>query len=233
MLIIKDLFLKKRTIILNNVHVTCPTGRITLLLGRSGAGKSSLLRTIAQLERYDGQICYNNQDIKRLTRQQRAQTIGFIAQNFPLFPHLSVLENCMHPLHIAVKESKRQAEIEAKILLAQLGMEAFYTAYPATLSGGQRQRVAIAQALTLRPQFLLFDEPTSALDPENVEKFRGLLLSFVQEGKGVVIATQDMSFASSLLDCAYFLEDGSIVERYDSLTDNESKRISELLCIRK
>jgi ABC-type polar amino acid transport system ATPase subunit len=210
MLKIKKLALRQ---ILNDISLEVPRERITLLLGKSGSGKTSLLRCIAQLEKeYTGDILYDNQPLSSLAAQARCQVIGFVPQFFALFPHMSILDNCAKSLQL-LGESKEPAYEKVRITLESLDMGKFADRKPHQLSGGQQQRAVIARALVLNPAFLLFDEPTSALDPENTKLFIEILRSF--KGKGILIATQDMTFAEQVLDRAYFLENGCLIEEYD------------------
>jgi polar amino acid transport system ATP-binding protein len=218
MLTVKNLSLQKglrKQFILRNIFVELSQGSITLLLGKSGAGKSSLLRCIAQLEpHYDGDVYYQGFPIKDMLPKQRARFLSFIAQSYVLFPHKTVLENCTEPLRIVLGEQMAAAKEKALKILAMLGMDAYAKAYPHELSGGQKQRVAISRALSLGPEMLLLDEPTSALDPHNTKFLIEILYNLRNQGKGIVISTQDMGFASQILQRAYLLEDGAIVDFY-------------------
>lgn len=216
MLSIKNLSLKKnKKPILNRISLDFPTNRITFLLGKSGSGKTTLLRCLAELEQgYEGEISWNQ---KPLQFQKRSQIVGFVPQGFALFPHMNVLENCSRPLIHLFSERKTTAEFQACKILQSLEMEPFLSAYPFELSGGQQQRVAIARALLLNPHCILLDEPTSALDPESTELLIALLVKLRQEGRGLVISSQDMQFAKTLLDRAVFLEKGEVVEEYEPL----------------
>ena len=217
MLSIKNLSLSKKQPILNSVSLALPMGRISLLLGKSGSGKTSVLRCIAQIERdYEGEISEQQQPLRSLTSRARAQLIGFVPQSFALFPHMNALENCSRPLMHLLSQPRKEAERAARERLHSLEMESFASAYPFELSGGQQQRVAIARALLLTPRFLLLDEPTSALDPESAERLIRILFKLRQEGRGVVISSQDMPFSKQVLDRAIFLENGNAVEEYDS-----------------
>lgn len=219
MLTAKNLFLKKGSnIILDDISAEFPKASITLLLGKSGAGKSSLLKCLAQLEKgYQGTICYDDALLNRETPSRRARLLSFIAQSYALFPHMTALDNCAQPFQLLFNETRDFARHKAKETLGQLGMEKYGDSYPQQLSGGQQQRVAIARALALDPEMLLFDEPTSALDPQNAHVFAQILKRLCIQGKGIVIATQDMSFASQLLERAYFLESGKIVHSSTSM----------------
>ncbi len=193
MLKVKNLTLRKKKTILNNLSLEAPPSTITLLLGKSGSGKTSLLRCIAGLESYEGEIT--------------SPTVTYVSQAYTLFPHMTVRENCEQPLRL----NNVTASIES--ILAALDMLPYLNAKPSELSGGQQQRIALARAFLLDTPYILLDEPTSALDPENTERLISLLKS---TKKGIIISTQDMAFASSLLERAYFLEDGTITEFYDS-----------------
>jgi ABC-type polar amino acid transport system ATPase subunit len=214
MLKIKDLFLvKKRAQILSRIHCEIPSKKITLLLGESGSGKSSLLRCIAQLEsNYEGDISYQGQFIKNLSPRERGSLIGFVAQNYALFPHLDALGNCTQPLIKNLGVSKRQALERAMEMFFSLGIEKLGSAYPHELSGGQQQRVAIARAAVLSPLFLILDEPTSALDPENTNRVIEILLKLTSRGVGLIIASQDIAFAYKVFDIILFLEGGILRE---------------------
>src|SRR5271156_2526260 len=178
MLKIKDLSLvKKGAPILSRIHCEIPSKKITLLLGESGSGKSSLLRCIAQLEsNYEGEISYQGQLIKNLSPWERGRLIGFVSQNYALFPHMDALGNCTQPLIKNLGVSKKEALERAMEKFFSLGIEKLGSAYPHELSGGQQQRVAIARAAVLSPLLLILDEPTSALDPENTNRLIEILL---------------------------------------------------------
>jgi ABC-type polar amino acid transport system ATPase subunit len=202
MLEVKSLSLSKNgTPILRNLTATFLAGHCTLLLGKSGSGKTSLLRCLAQLETtLEGSI------------DQNGQTVGFVPQAFALFPHLNLLDNCSLPLRLVLNKNRQEAQDEAIKLLTKLGMELYLRSRPHQLSGGQQQRAALARALLLRPDFLLLDEPTSALDPENRTLVIELIDQLISQGKGVVVSTQDMEFARKVIDRAFFLETGEIIE---------------------
>jgi ABC-type polar amino acid transport system ATPase subunit len=210
MLKVKKLSLEN---ILQEISLEIPEKRITLLLGKSGSGKTTLLRCIAHLEKeYTGEIEYKEQKLSSLSSQERCKVLGFVPQSFALFPHMTILDNCAQPLRLQ-GITKETAYEKALIMLDSLDMGKFANRKPHELSGGQQQRAAIARALVLDPTYLLFDEPTSALDPENTELFIELLQGF--QGKGILIASQDMAFASKILDRAFFMENGSLIEHYD------------------
>lgn len=206
---------KSRGKILQDISFEIPLQRISLLLGKSGSGKTSLLRCIAQLEKgYQGDIIYLDQSLKDLSPQERCRVMGFVPQSYALFPHMTVLENCTQPLKL-LGEPKETALQKAQQILESLDIGLLANRRPHELSGGQQQRVAIARALVLSPSFLLLDEPTSALDPENTDRLIRILEQLQIEGKGIIIATHDQAFAEKILDRAIFLEQGSLLERYD------------------
>ncbi|MFA6916119.1 MAG: ATP-binding cassette domain-containing protein [Parachlamydiales bacterium] len=220
MLTLKNISLFKgrnREQILDSITVEMKRGSITLLLGKSGSGKTSLLRCIAQLENsYEGEISYDGQALNSLDSKSRARIVNYIAQSYPLFPHMTALQNCVKPLELIKGFSRRDAEEKAMQVLDSLGMGNYANSYPHNLSGGQKQRIAISCALALDSDIFLFDEPTSALDPQNTELLSHLIQNLRKEGKCIVISTQDMSFASQLLDKAYLLENGRMVDSYPS-----------------
>ena len=214
MLKIKDVSLvKKSAKILSRITHEIPRNKITLLLGESGSGKSSLLRCMAQLEsNYEGEISYQGQCIKNLPPKERGRLIGFVSQNYALFPHMDALGNCTQPQVLNRGVSKRLAIERAREMFFSLGIEKLSSAYPHELSGGQQQRVAIARAALLSPLFLLLDEPTSALDPENTNRLIEILMRLGSRGVGLVIASQDIGFASKVFDTILFLEGGALRE---------------------
>lgn len=216
MLKIKKVSLEKsRGKILHAISLEVPQKRITLLLGKSGSGKTSLLRCMAQLEKgYEGEILHGDRNLSAMAPKERCRILGFVPQSFALFPHMNVRDNCAQPLWLS-GEAKEIAYKKAEEALCSLDMEKYADRRPQELSGGQQQRAAIARALVLNPSFLLFDEPTSALDPENTDLFIKILEQLQQAGKGLIIASQDMAFAAKILDRAFFLEEGVLCEEHD------------------
>ncbi len=206
--------------ILNQISLTINSQSITTLIGKSGAGKTTLLRSIAGLEGIkQGEILINNKNILNLSVQERAQMIGFVFQDFNLFPHMTVLENCMQPLMVIKKLSKKNALQQALASLNHFDMTAYQTSYPTQLSGGQKQRVAIARALTLGPKILLLDEPSSALDPENTSILIKLLKSLCNEGITIVLASQDMAFIKNIQADVILVANGN-TNRTEALINN-------------
>ncbi len=201
--------------LLKEISLEIPTAKITLFLGKSGSGKTSVLRCLSHIEKkYQGKILYRGQPISTLSPKERCQLIGFVPQSYALFPFMTVLENCAHPLRTILGLSKQDAYKKVEEKIWSLGMENLISFYPHELSGGQQQRTSILRALLLNPDFLLLDEPTSALDPENTNLLIQILQRLRQEGKGIVISSQDMLFAQKICEHVYFLEQGKVVESY-------------------
>ena len=190
-------------------------GEVVVVCGPSGSGKSTLIRTVNRLEPIQqGKIEVNGQDIyssKTHLDTLRSQ-IGFVFQQFNLFPHLSVLDNLMlAPLQL--KRARRaEARDRALQLLERVGLSHKADAYPAQLSGGQQQRVAIARALAMNPPVMLFDEPTSALDPEMVGEVLQVMKGLAKDGMTMVCVTHEMGFAREVADTVWFMDAGRIVE---------------------
>lgn len=207
---------KKKTPILKQVSFDLRKGRMTTFMGQSGAGKTTLLRCIANLvNQYEGTITHQGEDLKNLNKLQRASTIGFVFQQFHLFPHLSVLKNCTYALTESFGFQAKEADERAIEILASLKMEQFMEAFPSQLSGGQQQRAAIARALVLRPQVLLLDEPTSALDPHSKNDLEAILLTLKEKGITIALSSHDMPFIRKMIDYVYFIHQGEIVEEWD------------------
>ena len=211
---------KASSVVLRNVSFEIRKGRITTFMGQSGAGKTTLLKCIANLNSaYDGIIVCNDDDITKFTALQRATTIGFVLQQFHLFPHLSVLKNCTYALVNTMKIEETAAVNMALDTLTALNMQRFIHAFPSQLSGGQQQRVAIARALVLQPKVLLLDEPTSALDPESKKDLESLLLELNAKGITIALSSHDMPFIRKIMDYVYFMEQGELVEEWDQKTE--------------
>jgi len=190
-------------------------GEVVVVCGPSGSGKSTLIRTVNRLEPIQkGVIEVNGQDIygPKVHLDQLRSHIGFVFQQFNLFPHLSVVENLMlAPLQL--KRARRpEARERAMQLLERVGLSHKAEAYPAQLSGGQQQRVAIARALAMNPPVMLFDEPTSALDPEMVGEVLQVMKGLAKDGMTMVCVTHEMGFAREVADRVWFMDAGRIVE---------------------
>jgi polar amino acid transport system ATP-binding protein len=204
---------------LNDVSFTIDEGRITLFLGKSGSGKTSLLKCISNIiSEFTGRLFYQDRLIKNMSPKERASHLGFVSQSFDLFPHMTVLKNCTHPQIHVLGKSMDDAIANAKAKLISLGIGEYIDRYPYELSGGQKQRVSIARALCMDSKLLLLDEPTSALDPESSKQLVVIIKSLIEEGVTIALSTHDMTFAKNLLDRIYFMRDGHIVEYFDAKT---------------
>lgn len=207
-----------RTVV-NNASFEIPKGRITAFIGHSGAGKTSLLRCCAHLTTtYTGSLLLQNRPLASYTNAERVHSVGFVFQQFNLFPHLTVLENCAAPLRYEGTRTATDIEAEALARLSLVGMQEYALRYPHQLSGGQQQRVAIARALMLKPTVLLFDEPTSALDPASTMMLAGILKELITQNITIAYASHDMQFIAATRDRVYLMEHGAIVEAFDAVS---------------
>jgi polar amino acid transport system ATP-binding protein len=201
--------------VLNNIDLHVKQGEVVVICGPSGSGKSTLIRTINQLEpinegslTVDGMdLCSKKTDLNRL----RAE-VGFVFQQFNLYPHLSVLHNItLAPTKIR-NTPKKEAEEQAMVLLERVGLAVKRDAYPTQLSGGQQQRVAIARALAMKPRIMLFDEPTSALDPEMIGEVLAVMQDLAKSGMTMIVVTHEMGFAREVADRVVFMDHGVVLE---------------------
>jgi polar amino acid transport system ATP-binding protein len=198
------------------VTETISRGEVVVVCGPSGSGKSTLIRTINRLEPIQsGRILVDGQDIhgRALDLNRHRAGIGFVFQQFNLFPHLSVLENCTLAPQRLRGLSRPAARELAAALLDRVGLAHKARAYPSELSGGQQQRVAIARALAMEPPVMLFDEPTSALDPEMVGEVLQVMRSLARDGMTMVCVTHEMGFAREVADRVLFMDQGRILEQ--------------------
>lgn len=201
--------------VLQDINLTIAKGEVVVVCGPSGSGKSTLIRTINRLEAIDsGDILVNGHSVYDRSRQlnQLRQQIGFVFQQFNLYPHLTALQNVTLAPRRLAGLSQSQADAEAMVLLEQVGLSDKAQHYPAQLSGGQQQRVAIARALALKPQILLFDEPTSALDPEMIGEVLAVMKSLAHHGITMMVVTHEMGFAREVSDRVVFIDHGQILE---------------------
>ncbi|WGD57109.1 arginine ABC transporter ATP-binding protein ArtR [Bacillus subtilis] len=201
--------------VLKNISTTIAEGEVVAVIGPSGSGKSTFLRCLNLLEKPNGgTITIKDTEItkpKTNTLKVR-ENIGMVFQHFHLFPHKTVLENIMYAPVNVKKESKQAAQEKAEDLLRKVGLFEKRNDYPNRLSGGQKQRIAIARALAMNPDIMLFDEPTSALDPEMVKEVLQVMKELVETGMTMVIVTHEMGFAKEVADRVLFMDQGMIVE---------------------
>ncbi|KQV65207.1 amino acid ABC transporter ATP-binding protein [Rhizobium sp. Root1220] len=200
---------------LHDINMTVRSGERIVLCGPSGSGKSTLIRCINHLETYQkGEIRVGGIVLGDRPKAIDAirREVGMVFQQFNLFPHLTVLQNCMLAPVRATGISKSEAEDRARGLLERVKISEQASKYPAQLSGGQQQRVAIARALCMQPKVMLFDEPTSALDPEMVKEVLDTMISLADDGMTMICVTHEMGFARQVADRVIFMASGAIVE---------------------
>ncbi|MBR0228128.1 MAG: amino acid ABC transporter ATP-binding protein [Clostridia bacterium] len=205
--------------VLKGISLEVHKGEVVAIIGRSGSGKSTLMRCVNNLEKADGgTILVDDQPLVKdgvyaPVKDQRTICLkmGYVFQNFNLFPHMSVLKNLTEAQCCVLKRPKAEAEKYARQLLKKVGLEEKEAAYPCQLSGGQQQRVAIARALAMDPELLCFDEPTSALDPLLTQEVLGVIRGLAKEKRTMVVVTHEMNFAREVADRVVFMEDGVIV----------------------
>ncbi len=210
--------------VLRGASITVWPGETICILGRSGSGKSTFLRSLNFLEEpTDGRVEIDGVTVdadpfrvagdgrQALIREARLRA-GMVFQEFNLFPHLSVIENCIEaPVHVK-RMDRKEAEAIAEKYLEKVGLSEKRDEYPSRLSGGQRQRVAIARALTMQPKVLLFDEPTSALDPTLVGEVLKVMADLAHEGRTMIVVTHEMDFAHEAADRVYYMDQGEFAE---------------------
>ena len=190
-----------------------------VICGPSGSGKSTLIRCINRLEEHqDGQIIVDGKEISENTKdiEKIRAEVGMVFQQFNLFPHLSILDNCtLAPIWVK-KMPKKEAEELALKHLERVQILDQAQKYPGQLSGGQQQRVAIARALCMEPKIMLFDEPTSALDPEMIKEVLDVMVNLAKQGMTMIVVTHEMGFAKEVADQMIFMDEGMIVEKADT-----------------
>ena len=234
--------------VLKGVDLAVRKGEVVVIIGPSGGGKSTFLRTINYLDRPDsGEIRINGAVMGApqpgsgratlsdagLSRQRRQ--VGMVFQQFNLFSHMTALENVMCGPVQVLRTARAEALADAKRLLARVGLANKEASYPAQLSGGQQQRVAIARALAMHPAVMLFDEPTSALDPEMVAEVLQVMLDLSVQGMTMVVVTHEIQFARKAADRILFMEEGRIIEEgrpqdmVDSPRHERTKRFLNLV----
>lgn len=201
--------------VIKGIDLEIDKGDILVIIGPSGSGKSTVLRCMNLLEEpTSGQIIFEGKDILKNLRtiDKTREKIGMVFQNFNLFPNKTILDNItLAPMKVKGK-TREEAEKKAKELLERVGLLDKVDAYPVQLSGGQQQRIAIARALAMEPDMMLFDEPTSALDPEMVKEVLDVIKELAHEGMTMAIVTHEMGFAKEVADRVIFVDGGKIVE---------------------
>ncbi len=211
--------------VLKGIDLEVYPGEVVVLLGPSGSGKTTFLRLVNQMETLTGGRIWVNSELigieerdGKLYRRKdsdisrQRSKIGMVFQRFNLFPHKTAIENITEGQLVVTKKSKKAAEGRAWDLLNQVGLTDKAHVYPSQLSGGQQQRIAIARALAMDPELMLFDEPTSALDPELVGEVLTVMKTLASEGVTMIVVTHEMSFAREVADRVFFMDDGVVVE---------------------
>ena len=201
--------------VLKDIDLTIHERERVVICGPSGSGKSTVIRCINRLEEHqEGRIVVDGQELDDDTKNVAAvrREVGMVFQQFNLFPHLTVLENCMLGPTKARGMSKSEARDRAMEYLERVRIPEQAEKYPAQLSGGQQQRVAIARSLCMRPKVMLFDEPTSALDPEMIKEVLDVMIDLARSGMTMIVVTHEMGFARTVADGMVFMDEGRIVE---------------------
>ena len=221
--------------VLNDIHLEVAAGEVVVICGPSGSGKSTLIRCINRLEKFQqGQLYVDNMPLHdhgiNLTKL-RAE-IGFIFQQFHLYPHMTALQNViLAPINVR-KMNKADGDQLGRDTLARVGLGDKIDSYPAQLSGGQQQRVAIARGLAMSPKIMLFDEPTSALDPEMIGEVLDVMIQLAGEGMTMCVVTHEMGFARQVAHRVIFMDEGQLVEtgKPDHFFDNpETDRAAQFI----
>lgn len=201
--------------VLRDINLSVHRGEVISVIGSSGSGKSTMLRCINLLEiPTGGKIYYEGTDIesKEIKITSYRSKVEMVFQQFNLFNNMTALDNCVKPQMIVLKRSRDEAEKIAKEYIEKVGMSAYVNAKPSQLSGGQKQRIAIARALSMNPDVILFDEPTSALDPEMVGEVLEVMQGLAKAGYTMIVVTHEMGFAREVSDRVIFMDGGYIVE---------------------
>jgi glutamate/aspartate transport system ATP-binding protein len=206
--------------VLRDITMTVSRGEVVVVCGPSGSGKSTLIKCVNALEPYqDGHILVDGIDVgsKARSATNLRQRVGMVFQNFELYPHLSVIDNICLAQCVVLKREPAEARERARRLLDRVGLKDKEAAFPSNLSGGQQQRIAIARALALDPEIMLFDEPTSALDPEMINEVLDVMTDLAADGMTMMVVTHEMGFARRVASRVVFMDKGEVVE--DCSTD--------------
>ncbi len=199
--------------VLKSVSLSVSNGEKVVVCGPSGSGKSTLIRCINGLERHqNGRISVEGVEVVDRTLRQIRREVGMVFQSFNLFPHLTILQNCMLAPMESRKLSREEARDRSIEYLSRVHISEQADKYPAQLSGGQQQRAAIARALCMQPRIMLFDEPTSALDPEMISEVLDTMMELAASGMTMVCVTHEMGFAQKVADRVVFMDEGAIAE---------------------
>ncbi len=205
--------------VLKNINLEVEKNKKIVVCGPSGSGKSTLIRCINRLEEHqEGQIIVDGNELNENTKniEQIRAEVGMVFQQFNLFPHLSILDNCtLAPIWVK-QMPKKDAEELAMQHLEKVQISDQALKYPGQLSGGQQQRCAIARALCMQPKIMLFDEPTSALDPEMIKEVLDAMVNLAKAGMTMIVVTHEMGFAKEVADEVIFMDEGMIVERAET-----------------
>ena len=226
--------------VLKSISLQVNKGEVVAILGSSGSGKSTFLRSLIDLETVDGgsiaiageNLCKDGVYVSKKEKAKALSKAGMVFQHFNLFPHKTILENItLAPIKL-LKKDKAEAEKEARVLLKRVGLEEKADSYPSQLSGGQKQRIAIIRSLAMSPDVILFDEPTSALDPEMVGEVLELMKQLAQEGMTMVVVTHEMGFAREVADRVMFVDEGRVKEQgtpEEFFANPKDERLKEFL----
>jgi len=205
--------------VLKNINLEVEANKKIVVCGPSGSGKSTLIRCINRLEEHqEGDIIVDGNELSEKTKdiEKIRAEVGMVFQQFNLFPHLSILDNCtLAPIWVK-KMPKKEAEELALKHLERVQILDQAQKYPGQLSGGQQQRAAIARALCMEPKIMLFDEPTSALDPEMIKEVLDVMVNLAKQGMTMIVVTHEMGFAKEVADQMIFMDEGMIVEKADT-----------------
>jgi len=223
--------------VLRDVTLQVSKGEVVVVCGPSGSGKSTLIKCVNALESYnDGEIVVDGVGLKDGERSIRLlrRRVGMVFQNFELYPHLSVMDNICLAQRVVLRRPAEEAKDRARNLLDRVGLAHKETAYPINLSGGQQQRIAIARALALDPQIMLFDEPTSALDPEMINEVLEVMTALALEGMTMMVVTHEMGFARRVAGRMIFMDQAEVVQdcptdEFFDRANNGSERVQLFL----